>query len=229
MRTRHYRLRQRAVERACPNGGRLLDVGCGTGSFLHQLGAGRILQGFGVDFNQRALAVARSQELMVWRGLSDALSVPTACCDVVTLWEVLEHVANLQATLIEIHRVLRPNGWLLISTPNCESLQARLWHAHWGSWDIPRHLQIFTIASLSQLLKETGFISTRRIVFPLERYVAVESALQLLNRKNGRYMGVAIQRLLWLAGVVAWPALRLLDYTTASSGQVIVARAVPQN
>jgi hypothetical protein len=106
-------------------------------------------------------------------------------------------------------------------------LQARLWCDHWVSWDIPRHLQIFTNASLSQLLTDTGFVTVRRIVFPLERYVAVESGVQLLCRKTGKQLAVGIRRLLWLAGLAAWPVLRLLDYAPSSSGLVILARALP--
>ena len=126
IRRRHYAYRCRAVRHACAKGGRLLDVGCGTGGFLKELCRDSKWQAVGVDISERALETARQQGLTVQCGELDSLHLPAASFDVVTLWEVIEHVPNPRGMLLEIHRLLKPAGVLLMSTPNSESWQAGL-------------------------------------------------------------------------------------------------------
>jgi 2-polyprenyl-6-hydroxyphenyl methylase/3-demethylubiquinone-9 3-methyltransferase len=92
----------------------LLDVACGGG-----LMAGRIPAGYrhvGVDRTASALAVAAAHGLDVVRGDVTALPVRDAVADVVLAGEILEHVADLETTVAELVRVLRPGGTVVLDT-----------------------------------------------------------------------------------------------------------------
>jgi SAM-dependent methyltransferase len=210
-RRRSYALRCRMVRRAQREGGRLLDVGCGTGGFLRELCRDGQWQGLGVDIHQGPLSVARRQGVNVYCGELCALRTPAPVFDVVTLWEVIEHVPDPRRMLSDIRRLLRPGGTLLLSTPNVESWQARVWRRCWAGWELPRHVQVFSLRTLRQILETTGFRVVRRIVFPTERFYAMESARRCVPTTAGP----VVRALAWLArqsvGLGAWPLLRLVD------------------
>lgn len=135
--------------------GRVLDYGCGTGTFLASMrDAGWEAVGLEPD------AVARENALRL-HGLRvsapEALSgLPDGHFDVVTLWHVLEHVHDLNETLSHLARVLSPRGCLFIAVPNHLSLDARHYGPDWAAWDVPRHLWHFTPISLQGLLERHG-------------------------------------------------------------------------
>lgn len=225
LRRRHWGIRCRAVHRARPEGGRLLDIGCATGHFLHELCRDKHWQGVGIDINEGALEVARRQGVNVLLGELTKLSLPPASFDVVTIWEVIEHVPDPAKTLIEIHRILQPGGTLLLSTPNGQSLQARFWREHWHGWELPRHIQVFSSRTLHQLLVEKGFAPVRSLHFPLERFYAVASANRWL-RLNHREHALT-RSFVSVVGLTAWPIFRIIDHTRAASSIVLEARAEP--
>jgi SAM-dependent methyltransferase len=76
---------------------------------------------------------------------------------VVTMWDVLEHVASPQAYLREIHRILRPGGCLVIKVPDPQSWEARLFGPCWVGYDAPRHLFGFPRPVLVSQLAAQGF------------------------------------------------------------------------
>jgi len=113
-------LMRRLVARHSPAGTgsrpRLLDIGCGTGLFLSEERHSR--SACGVDFSEEALRFARS------RGISnlvcaDSQTIPFASgsFDIVTAFDLLEHVDNDAASIAETYRVLRPGGIALIGVP----------------------------------------------------------------------------------------------------------------
>lgn len=137
--------------------GRVLDVGCATGAFLVAMRQ----QGWetaGVELNDDAATFAREElGLDVHTGMLETAAFPDRSFDVVTMWDVFEHVIDPQATLTEAERILRPGGWLVLSLPNPESLEARLFDGSWAGWDRPRHLNLFTQPVIRNYLTRTGF------------------------------------------------------------------------
>ncbi len=137
--------------------GRLLDVGCGTGIFLDTMRShGWQVQG--VELN--AEAARYSQErlgLDVFAGPLEATDYPEDAFDVITLWDVLEHLPSPRTALEVFRRVLRPDGLLIFRIPNAESLDARLFGPYWAGWDLPRHYFVFDQASARRLLDQGGF------------------------------------------------------------------------
>jgi SAM-dependent methyltransferase len=115
-----------------PGGARVLDIGSGYGSFvLACLGAGLDAVGleiapYEVGFARRRLADRRPEvaaESVYVDGNALAMPFPAASFDVVTAWNVLEHVPDLDGVLRETARVLRPGGQMLIVAPNYASFR----------------------------------------------------------------------------------------------------------
>ncbi len=164
----------------CRPGARLLDIGCGRGDFLLACRQ-RGWTVTGVEQSQSpAMAAAVASGIDVY-GPEELDRLPTGGFDVVTLWHVLEHLADPRATLATVRRLLRPNGAVLIEVPNFGSWQARLGGPVWFHLDVPRHLYQFDQASLHDLLRRCGFACDRWETFSLE-YDAFGLAQTLLNR-----------------------------------------------
>lgn len=102
-----------------PIGRDLLDIGCGTGEFCceaSKLGWNPI----GIELTEDAAALARARTgLPILSGnLTNEVLFPPASFDMITLWGVLEHVSDPEALLRACIRLLRPNGLILLETPN---------------------------------------------------------------------------------------------------------------
>ncbi|MCP4579899.1 MAG: class I SAM-dependent methyltransferase [Deltaproteobacteria bacterium] len=130
---------------------RLLDVGCGDGSFLLAArGAGWNVMG--TEINPQS---ARNCGLDVRHALDQIDG--TERFDCVTLWHSLEHMKDIKSTLGLVAKRLAPQGRLIIAVPNNGSLQARLFGSDWIHLDVPRHLYHFDPGSLRFCLEDSGF------------------------------------------------------------------------
>lgn len=148
--------RIRFVESVLPEPGRLLDVGCGDGTFLlamHKRG----WEPVGTEMNP---SIARKAGLEVFETLEEAKARgPYRCA---TLWHSLEHLRDPRAAMATLFRLVEPGGVVLISVPDAEGLQARLFGPRWFHLDVPRHLFHFGNRSLSRLVAGSGFDILRR-------------------------------------------------------------------
>jgi 2-polyprenyl-3-methyl-5-hydroxy-6-metoxy-1,4-benzoquinol methylase len=138
--------------------GRLLDVGCATGIFLAGIKANPGWELYGVEINEHAASIAREQHrLNVATGTLEDVEYPTDFFDAVTLWDVLEHLHDPSKSLIEISRILKKDGVLIIRVPNLSSWDAKLFGSSWAGLDAPRHLYVYDPHTLSRLLHKTNF------------------------------------------------------------------------
>ncbi|HEV2884103.1 MAG TPA: class I SAM-dependent methyltransferase [Pyrinomonadaceae bacterium] len=135
---------------------RILDVGCGAGSFL-EAAARNNWEAFGVEVSSTASEHIRNRGYDVFCGELQNAGYPDGHFDVVIASEVLEHVPNPRAMLEEISRVLRPGGLLWATTPHGRGVSGRVLGLGWSTVCPPEHLQLFSVASISRLLTETGF------------------------------------------------------------------------
>jgi 2-polyprenyl-3-methyl-5-hydroxy-6-metoxy-1,4-benzoquinol methylase len=134
----------------------LLDLGCGNGDFLLAAReAGWTVRG--IDPDPQAVELARQRGLDARVSSLDALAELPERFDAITLSHVLEHLHDPAQTLADIHRLLRPGGWLYIDTPNVDSRGAARWGVHWRGLEAPRHLVLFGMDGLLGLLGRTGF------------------------------------------------------------------------
>ena len=139
--------------------GRLLDIGCGTGHFLAEMGRYPGWELAGVEPNAKAAEFAR-QALGLNVHLGDLFSAqfPDHHFDVVTMWDVLEHLYEPVSVLREIHRVLKPDGVLILRTPSLDSWDARVFGCYWAGLDSPRHLAVYSRRTVEKLLTHADFI-----------------------------------------------------------------------
>ncbi len=149
--------RTRYVTQAVPQGGRLLDLGCATGTFLAAVRAHGGWQVEGVELIDEVAQAARARHnLKIFSGTLEDAAFPDDTFDAITLWDVLEHVHDPVATLTELHRILRPGGAVIIRVPNLGSWDAALFGKYWAGLDAPRHLTVYTRATLRQSLVQAG-------------------------------------------------------------------------
>lgn len=162
----HVRFVRRALDQA-PPGTPVLDVGCGGGLFLRELGLPqrRIA---GLDFSVDAASVAWGSK-----------GVPAACAalpkapfrpgtfGVITMFHVLEHLYDPAAYVDAARELLHAEGRLVIQVPNASSWQFLLLGEAWNGLDIPRHLFNFREKDIEILLESCGFEITRRKHFSM--------------------------------------------------------------
>jgi len=133
--------------------GAILDIGCGTGAFLHNMQeAGWNITGLEPD----DIARGKAKELYSIAPLdpSKLFELQPGTYNAITMWHVLEHVHNLHGYLQKISELLAPGGRLFIAVPNYTSYDAAVYKENWAAWDVPRHLYHFSPACMEQLLNK---------------------------------------------------------------------------
>lgn len=145
---------------------RLVDVGAAIGLFVERARQ----MGWDAEGIEPSVWAARYATEVLNQPVRpvtlEQANLPAAGADVVTMWEVIEHLPDPRATLAAVARVLRPGGMLALSTPDAGSRVARAMGRSWPGWKkIPEHLFFFDRATLKQLLEESGFhVETMRYV-----------------------------------------------------------------
>jgi SAM-dependent methyltransferase len=143
----------RVFQKHCP-GGIILDVGCSSGAFLHQLRK-RFSDGYevlGMDASGPALDYAESQGIPVVRGDYLRQDFAGRKFDAVTFWAVLEHVINPGAFLQKAADLLSEGGFCFVLVPNMRSLAARMLGARYR-YIYSQHVNYFTRTTLLALAR----------------------------------------------------------------------------
>lgn len=155
---------------------KILDVGCGTGANLEMLS--QFGEAEGIDVSREALAFCRQRGLRnVREGEAERLPFPDNSFDLVTGLDVVEHLDNDLAGLKEMHRVLRPQGRILLFVPAFMFL--------WGVQDdISNHRRRYTLPELKLLVGEAGFEVERATYLNLTFFLPILMG-RLLMRITG--------------------------------------------
>lgn len=140
--------------------GRLLEIGCASGAFLHRM-AGEGWQVEGIEFSPMAAETARSLGYSVHAGSLESAPDPREPFDLVVGWMVLEHLHDPVRGLQKLKAWAKPGAWLVLSVPNAGSLEFSLFGPEWYALQLPTHLHHFTPASLERTLRAGGWKTER--------------------------------------------------------------------
>ncbi len=157
------------------NKGNLLDIGAGTGSFLHAAKKDG-WQTIGLEPSEKAKQFASLKDLKFIDNLND---IPTQSQDIITMWHVLEHVPNLDEYLFELKRIIKPSGTIFIAVPNFKSFDASYYGKFWAAYDVPRHLWHFSKGSIQKLFSEKQMRLEAVLPMKFDSYY-----VSLLSEKN---------------------------------------------
>ncbi len=218
-----FRRRMRLVTRWARPGARVLDVGCAAGYFM------QVMRDHGHDIlgvePSASIAKVAQQELgadRVFVGLLDQAPAErgyrAGAFDLVTMWDVIEHIPDPQATLRRVRQLLAPGGRLLLETQNVQSRWARLLGRRWHHYKHEEHLYHFTPTTIARLLGDCGFAVRHSGAAYAGKYVSFDFIAERAGRL-GR-----------LAGLMASP-LRLIAganlYVNPRDEMIVVAEPTP--
>jgi 2-polyprenyl-3-methyl-5-hydroxy-6-metoxy-1,4-benzoquinol methylase len=143
---------------------RLIDVGSSVGCVI-EAALEHGWEAMGIDVSESAVEFCRQRGLPCRLVQGTALPFADASFDVLTAWHVIEHVEDVQVTLAEWRRVLRPEGVLALETPDASSPVVRLRGSSYRKFWAPEHTYTFTPSTLSEFMRRAGFEILPRPVF----------------------------------------------------------------
>lgn len=203
-----FEKRMALVSRHLPARARILDVGCAAGYFL------RTAQRHGHDVHGVEISKAIAGEAIavlgadrVWNGTLDEAvrerGWAAGSFDLVTLWDVIEHVPDPQSLLRTIRGLIKPGGKLLLETQNVASRWARLLGKRWHHYKHDEHLYHFSPATIRRLLADCGFAVQACGSAYAGKYVSFAFMAERAGRL-GRVAGLLATPLLLLRGCTVY-------------------------
>jgi ubiquinone/menaquinone biosynthesis C-methylase UbiE len=199
-------------------GRRVLDVGCGTGRFLSEMQC----CGWEVQGCEPRQEAALKAESALGKPILRSAFAPglfkASSFDLVTMWHVLEHLPRPLQALKEVHRILKPAGWLVAMVPNIASLEFRVFRQAWFPLEMPRHLYHFSPSTLVQMLVKAG-LSVYHIAFQIEPATREASARYLASSS------VAVRAIQWFTQrrALLWLCSACLAWSHQSGTLVVYA------
>lgn len=162
--------------------GKLMDLGCGLGYFLHGANEDKTFNVLGVDISEDAIAYVKDKfgYNVLNENAIDTLHDETF--DVITQWHVLEHVHLLNERMLQLKRILKKDGTMFIAVPNSDSWDAQYYKEYWDGYDVPRHLYHFNQKSFNHLMQKHGFsvVETKAMIFDAP-YISMRSEVHKGN------------------------------------------------
>lgn len=151
----------------------LLDIGCGTGDFLNvSQKRGWEVSGLEPNIDARKVAIKKIKEqTKLYENIEELLKNETKKkYDVISLWHVLEHVADYKDYINKIKSVLKKEGVLIIAVPNFKSFDASYYKEYWAAYDVPRHLWHFSQNSIKTIFEKQNMQLVKTLPMKFDSY-----------------------------------------------------------
>jgi len=133
----------------------IIDIGCWDGSVLEKLPSH--WNRHGVEPNLHAAEVARSKGVNVTTRSIETADFSEGTFDLALMLDVIEHLDNPMETLKKIYSIIKPEGYVIILTGNCQSFGSRLYKGNWYYCNYVEHVTFFSIDSMEKTLANAGF------------------------------------------------------------------------
>lgn len=140
----------------------LLDIGCGDGYFL-ALAKTRGWNVYGTEYTDEAVSLCQTKSIHIHKGKLDPNNYKDLFFDVITSFEVIEHINNPQEEIENIKKVLRSKGLFYFTTPNFNSVSRFYLKEKWNVIEYPEHLSYYTSGTINKFLTISGFKKIRLI------------------------------------------------------------------
>ncbi len=137
----------------------ILDIGCGDGYFL-DAAKNRGWNVYGTEFTDEAIEILDSKGIKSNQGKLETSNYHNEMFDVITSFEVLEHINNPNEECNSIYKILRKKGLIYVTTPNFNSF-SRYFLKHWNIIEYPEHLSYYTPRTINKLFKINGFFKSK--------------------------------------------------------------------
>lgn len=135
---------------------KILDVGCGIGYFLEEAIA-KGWDAYGTEYSDRAVEICSGKGIKMRQGKLDDAWFEKDSFDVVTSFEVIEHINDPVEEVKKIHRMLRSGGLFYLTTPNFNAIERYILKSEYNIIVYPEHLSYYTPHTLDYLLSRNGF------------------------------------------------------------------------
>ena len=167
----------------------ILDIGCGVGDFL-LYAKEKGCNVTGIEPSEDARKIAEKKLDCKISSPEELQNIPDNSFDIITMWHVLEHVADLKTEIHHLQRILKKDGRLVLALPNYKSYDAEYYKDKWAAYDVPRHLNHFSQTSIKNIFKETNLqlIDIKPLKWD-SFYISMLSE-QYLNSKNSFFKGI---------------------------------------
>jgi len=140
---------------AVKNCSTILDIGCSSGFFL-DIAKERGLQTFGIELNQLEFNIATNKGHKVWNETVDRIDFPLQF-DVITLWDVFEHIKDGKEYLRLLRNYLTENGIIFMQIPSSQSFAARVLHEKCNMFDGLEHVNLYNKKAMLHLIDQVGY------------------------------------------------------------------------
>ena len=172
------------LERDVP--GKLLEIGAGDGSRLLEFKKNG-WDVIGQEIDSKAIGVAkRKYNIQLLNDQITDISLSHNSFDAIIMNHVLEHLLNPLEVINKCHQLLKPNGQLIFTTPNTQSLTHKVFRRAWRGLEPPRHLYLFNISSLRKLMEKSDFLAEKVSIdtFSAEAQYTVAASMELRDQKK---------------------------------------------
>lgn len=203
---------------------RVLDIGCGAGTFLARVKAETGAAACGVDFKDLS-GLPWMADLEFRQGTLAQQDFGARRFDLITLWHFLEHDYTPLDTLARARGLLAPGGKMVIEVPRLDSFSFRLFKERWPGLQAPQHTMLFDARTLPAMVEKAGLRVIRHLpygAFPAYFYLFCGAAFKLLR---GRGLDLSRAIYPYFAGQLLLAPVLLFERRLNLAMQTVVCEA----